>query len=123
MERADPERSARPAPAHAGTLGLQPRGTSQAGTEAEQPADSGPASRPPRRDRWLPRVPWRTWLRRAAGNPLVRQIAVLVVYIAAGIAVTWPRASYLTSQLLPESRDSASYTWGFWWVAQQVIHL
>ena len=47
---------------------------------------------------------------------------LLLCYLAAGVAVTWPRASYLTGQL-PSSRDSASYVWGFWWMAEQVSHL
>jgi hypothetical protein len=68
-------------------------------------------------------VPWPPWLRRAARSAPARQLTLLLVYIAAGIAVTWPRASYLIDQTLPEQRDSASYTWGFWWVAHQVIQL
>ena len=47
---------------------------------------------------------------------------LLLCYLAAGMAVTWPRASYLAGQL-PSSRDSASYVWGFWWMAHQVTHL
>jgi hypothetical protein len=38
------------------------------------------------------------------------------------MAVTWPRVSYFATKV-PASRDSASYTWGFWWVARQVTHL
>src|SRR5216683_2291881 len=60
--------------------------------------------------------------RAIAASPAARQVALLICYLAAGIAVTWPRASYLTG-LLPSSRDSASYVWGFWWVARQVTHL
>jgi hypothetical protein len=120
MEGADPERSARPAPAPAGTLGLQPRDAQTAGDAeaAGRPAaEPGTgANRVARTKRW-PR------LRRVAAKPAARQCALLLFYIAAGIAVTWPRGSYLTRGLLPESRDSASYTWGFWWVAKQVIHL
>jgi hypothetical protein len=48
--------------------------------------------------------------------------AVLASFIAAGIAVSWPRASYLAGRL-PATRDSGSYVWGFWWVAHQVEHL
>jgi hypothetical protein len=47
---------------------------------------------------------------------------LLLGYLAAGVAVTWPRASYLAGRL-PSSRDSASYVWGFWWLAHQVSHL
>jgi hypothetical protein len=115
MERADPERSARPAPATAGTLGLEPR---------DAPAPEGAApGQPAGRKRRAWRVPWPRWVRRTAGWRPARQIALLLAYIAAGIAVTWPRGSYLFQQILPEQRDSASYTWGFWWVAHQVIRL
>jgi hypothetical protein len=55
-------------------------------------------------------------------HPAVGQLIVLLCYLAAGVAVTWPRATYLAGQL-PYSRDSASYVWGFWWVAHQVQHL
>src|ERR1700733_69776 len=41
----------------------------------------------------------------AARRPAVRHLALLVVYLAAGIAVTWPRAAYLTRHQLPETRD------------------
>jgi hypothetical protein len=51
--------------------------------------------------------------------PAARQVALLVGYLAAGVAVTWPRATYLAGRL-PSSRDSAAYVWGFWWVARQV---
>jgi len=55
-------------------------------------------------------------------RPVVRHLALLAVYLAAGVAVTWPRATYITG-LLPESRDVSSYVWDLWWIAHQVIHL
>ena len=55
-------------------------------------------------------------------HPAVGQFILLLCYLAAGVAVTWPRATYLAGQL-PSSRDSASYVWGFWWIARQVSHL
>jgi dolichyl-phosphate beta-glucosyltransferase len=45
-----------------------------------------------------------------------------VCYLAAGIAVTWPRAAYLTGRL-PGVDDVSSYDWDLWWVAHQVSHL
>ncbi|MGN6174994.1 MAG: hypothetical protein ACTHPS_18915 [Streptosporangiaceae bacterium] len=62
-------------------------------------------------------------MRRFAAHPLVRQAVLLLVFIAAGVAVTWPLATDLPSGRLPSSRDTASYVWGFWWVAHQVTHL
>lgn len=77
----------------------------QTASLAAQPADLAP---PPSR-----RLPGRGWL---------RETVVLLAYLAAGIALTWPRASYLTRGLLPETRDVSSYVWALWWVAHQVAH-
>jgi hypothetical protein len=61
---------------------------------------------------------------RVLGNSAVaRHLTVLACYLAAGVAVDWPRAAYLTEGKLPASRDGGSYVWGFWWVAHQVEHL
>jgi len=49
-------------------------------------------------------------------------VAVLAAYLAAGVAATWPLASYLTGRL-PASRDVAVYVWDMWWVAHQIIGL
>ncbi|MGP7999303.1 MAG: hypothetical protein ACLPKI_18610 [Streptosporangiaceae bacterium] len=57
-----------------------------------------------------------------AAHPIASQLILLLCYLAAGVAVTWPRATYLAGQL-PSSRDSASYVWGFWWMARQVSRL
>jgi hypothetical protein len=47
---------------------------------------------------------------------------VLAVFLAAGVAATWPQATSFGGQL-PRSGDVASYVWGLWWVAHQVSHL
>ena len=57
-----------------------------------------------------------------AARPLVTHLTVLAVYLAAGIALTWPRATYITGRL-PETRDVAAFVWDLWWVAHQVTHL
>lgn len=57
------------------------------------------------------------------GHPAARHLAVLACYLAAGIAVTWPRAAYLVRGQLPGYLDVTSYTWDLWWVAHQVSHL
>ncbi len=49
-------------------------------------------------------------------------LAVLAGYLAAGVAVSWPRASYLAGTL-PATRDAGSYVWDFWWIAHQLGHL
>ncbi len=102
MERAghDPLTADR-APAQPAGEGTQPGGTPAAGTRHM----SGTA-----------------WRRLRSLHPAVGHIILLLCYLAAGVAVTWPRATYLAGQL-PSSRDSASYVWGFWWVARQVSHL
>jgi hypothetical protein len=56
------------------------------------------------------------------GRGALRQLAVLIGYIAAGMAVTWPLATYLPGRL-PDIHDPASYVWSLWWVAHQVTHL
>jgi hypothetical protein len=61
-------------------------------------------------------------LRAAVVRPWAREVAVLAAYLAAGVAATWPLASYLTGKL-PASRDVAIYVWDMWWVARQIIHL
>ena len=56
------------------------------------------------------------------GGPLARHLALLACYVAAGIAVSWPRVTYLAGRL-PATRDAGGYVWDFWWVARQVSHL
>jgi hypothetical protein len=56
-------------------------------------------------------------------HPVLRHLALLAVYLAAGIAATWPRATYLPRHLLPETRDTSGYVWDLWWTAHQVVHL
>jgi hypothetical protein len=111
MERAGPKRPARPMPAGAGTLGRLPTGPGQATGPQPSPRAGAP------------------WLRRplalpgmAAGSPPGRQALLLLGFLAAGVAATMPRALYLAGEL-PASRDSASYVWGFWWMARQVTRL
>ena len=55
-------------------------------------------------------------------GPAAGQLALVAAYIAAGIAVTWPRTGYL-SGWLPAKGDVSSYVWDLWWVAHQVAHL
>ena len=62
------------------------------------------------------------WLRVAAARAWVQEVAVLAGFLAAGVAATWPLATYLTGRLAT-SRDVAVYVWNLWWVAHQIIHL
>jgi hypothetical protein len=61
--------------------------------------------------------------RRAAAPVWVRHVALLLIYIGAGIAATWPRFTYLIAGKLPKTTDVAAFVWGMWWVAHQVVHL
>ena len=61
-------------------------------------------------------------LRAFTAHPAAGQLTLLVCYLAAGVAVTWPRATYIAGRL-PSMRDSAAYVWGFWWMARQISHL
>src|SRR5215469_4761995 len=53
---------------------------------------------------------------------LTTHLFVLACYLVAGVAVTWPRATFLAGRL-PATGDQGSYVWGFWWMAHQVTHL
>jgi hypothetical protein len=57
-----------------------------------------------------------------ARHPVTAHLAVLVGFIVAGAAATWPRAAGLFDHRLPATRDAGSYVWGFWWVARQAEH-
>src|SRR6266849_6155369 len=83
------------------------RGGPRAAWPGHEPSPAGPR-RPP--------------ARAMAGRPGARHAALAACYVAAGIALTWPRASYLAGRL-PATRDAGGYVWGFWWVARQVTHL
>ena len=62
------------------------------------------------------------WHRRFRRHPLAPHLLLLAGYLVTGLAVTWPRVTYLAG-LLPSLRDAGSYVWDFWWVARQVSHL
>lgn len=57
-----------------------------------------------------------------ARHPVLTHLAVLTGYVGLGLAVTWPRVSYLTGRL-PYTRDAGSYVWGFWWLVRSITHL
>jgi hypothetical protein len=57
-----------------------------------------------------------------SGRRALWPTVLLIGYVAAGIIVTWPLATYLGGRL-PDIPDPASYVWSLWWVAHQVTHL
>jgi hypothetical protein len=59
----------------------------------------------------------------SAARSVSVHVAVLVAFLAAGIAVNWTRAAYLTGHVLPTGRDAGLFVWDYWWVARSVIHL
>jgi len=69
--------------------------------------------------RRLLRVPGRS----PATGPFGRHLALLACYVAVGIAVTWPRATYLIDGRVQATRDAGVYVWDFWWMAHAVEHL
>jgi len=139
MGRADPERPGHPAAATAGTLDTGTPGSGgpepgtgaaevtgqaagqpvndPAGQAAARPAPS-PAAAPPGRPG--PAGPGR--VRGALRKPVVRHLGILLCFILAGAAATWPLAVNLAGRI-PANRDPASYVWDFWWVAHQLTHL
>jgi len=105
--------------------GAADNGAADGGAADGRPADGGAAgSEPGRRTRiaTVVRAGWRR-VRSAVARPAARHGMLLVGYVAAGIAVTWPRAAYLTEGELPRTSDVASYVFGLYWVAHQVSHL
>src|SRR5260370_29376265 len=44
-------------------------------------------------------------LRAAASRPVARHLLLLALYLAVGVAVTWPPVTYPGRHLLPETRD------------------
>jgi hypothetical protein len=106
----------------------------QAGTGGKgEPAGHGgvavrsaaPAAAPdltvPRRSRWrgLAARPGRA----LTSGPVGRQVLLLACYLVAGVAVTWPRATWLVEGRLQATRDAGTYVWDFWWMAHSVEHL
>ncbi len=91
----------------AGPAGLTGR-PGQAPAEALPGPDGAPG----------PPAPWFTRLRR---HPLAAHLFLLAGYLVTGLAVTWPRVTYLGGRL-PALRDAGGYVWDFWWVARQVSH-
>ena len=91
----------------AAPAGAESAGPGPAGAESSGPESSGPGP-----------AGTRPGLRGLTTHPAARQLTLLICYLAAGVAATWPRATYLAGQL-PYMRDSAAYVWGFWWMARR----
>jgi len=58
-----------------------------------------------------------------AASPLARQLLLLLGYLVAGLAETWPRVTYLFDGKVQATRDGGVYVWDFWWIAHQIEHL
>ena len=67
-------------------------------------------------------APW-PWRPGSAARPVSVHLAVLATYLAAGIAVNWTRAAYLTGHVLPTGHDPGLFVWDYWSVARSVVHL
>jgi hypothetical protein len=91
---------------HAGDAPAQP----VAPVRPAAPVQPATPARPPAPAR-LPAPAWRTG-----------HLVLLACYVVTGLAVTWPRVSYLWGRL-PNTRDVGGYVWDFWWVAHQIVHL
>jgi len=107
----------------AGGRGAGVRGTPglTATITAKPPAPPGPgapAAKPPGWRRLA-----RARSRALATGPVGRHLALLACYVTVGIAVTWPRATYLVGGKLQATRDAGVYVWDFWWMAHAVEHL
>lgn len=92
--------------------------TEKAASKASKAA-SKPARESPRQG-FGPVLPF---FRRVFAPAWARHVALVLIYIGAGIAATWPRFTYLIDGKLPRTTDTASFVWGMWWIAHQVLHL
>ncbi len=88
---------------------------------ASPPAPRGTGAPADRRPGWRRRL--RSPVRVLAAGPAGWHLALLACYTAVGIAVTWPRATYLFDGKLQATRDAGVYVWDFWWMAHAVGHL
>ncbi|HEX9066077.1 MAG TPA: hypothetical protein VF843_13295, partial [Streptosporangiaceae bacterium] len=60
--------------------------------------------------------------RRALGHTWLRHLIILLVYEGAGVAVTWPRFTWLADGKLPATSDVSSFVWNLWWTSHQLLH-
>jgi hypothetical protein len=111
-----------PATAELATAELATAGPATAEPTTAEPATEEPATGEPATGEPAPDRPRWARARAVAGLAGLRHAALIVCYLAAGIALTWPRATYLAGRL-PATRDVGGYVWGFWWMARQVTHL
>ena len=99
----------------AGTGGGFPGAVPAGVTALPRPAPAPAAPGPPATGGGTPA----RWFTR---RPLTAHLVLLAGYVITGLAVTWPRVTYLAGRL-PALRDAGGYVWDFWWVARQVSHL
>jgi hypothetical protein len=101
---------------------VNPRPSAPAGNRPGGPTRTGARPAAPFAGQATAEPPDPPARRPVAGRGALRQVALLIGYIAAGVAVTWPLATYLRGRL-PDIEDPASYVWSLWWVAHQITHL
>ncbi len=92
-----------------GTPGVGTPGVGTPGPAAPGAGGAGAADRP---------VPGRL-----ASRPVTGELAAAAGFLAAGLAATWPRISYLATGQVPSKSDEGQYVWGLGWMAHQVTHL
>jgi hypothetical protein len=107
----------------AGAAGQAGPGTRPAPEPGSQPADTAGAPGSPAAEPAAAETAATPGRRSVVSRPVVRHLALIVAYLAAGIAATWPNASYLTGHQLPAVRDISGYVWYLWWTAHQIVHL
>src|ERR1700730_16859800 len=104
MEQTDLDRQGEPAPGTA--LVLDGDGSAEAAREtAETAATAATAATAGTAGSDDPRPARSRWVRALIRRPVAVHLAVLIRFLAAGVAVTWPLATHLTGRL-PASRDS-----------------
>lgn len=101
-------------------MSQQDAGGLAASTARPTPAAQGDGSVPAQAER--PHAGGASLPRWLTGRRWVQEVIVLVAFLAAGVAVTWPRATFITGTL-PFNADQTQYVWSLWWVARQITHL
>jgi hypothetical protein len=80
------------------------------------------SQRPGTKERAAPRHARRSAVQRAFSHAWVRHVVLLIIYLGAGIAVTWPRFTWLAAGKMPDTSDESGFVWDLWWVARQLSH-
>jgi hypothetical protein len=98
--------------------------SSESGDASSAAAGAGPAA-PRAESSGGPAAGGGWWgaVRRAFSHAWLRHLVLILVYQGAGIAVTWPRFTWLADGKMPATSDVSSYVWNVWWAEHTLVHV